>query len=276
MSYDRDPDLPWGYWLRAVPGTSNVTLIDEDGREWSSVRAAFWHGRCGFAQRGNHDRGDHDRDAHLEPLLSLLNADVQDGARSRSIDIDLFDEETHYFTLVREWLRTSGLIDERPGGGWVPTTEGRAAARMLIATRSPALPAIHPRVETTHAQRRFEEDEIDRLDFQRREAGRNMTFAFTRETVVHRPAVSLLFRDTDAPLPLIRTLWVQTFRDEVSRDAFYAWLDRHIDRWHAWGARANKSGAYALTHHMMAIIAAELMAPRNIDTAAGSAIEHQK
>jgi hypothetical protein len=274
MSYDRDSDLPWGYWLRAVPGTSNVTLIDEDGREWSSVRAAFWHGRCGFAERGDHGRGNHDRDAHLEPLLLLLNADVQDSARSRSIDMDLSKEETHYFPLVREWILTSGLIDERPGGGWVPTAEGRAVARMLIATRSPALPAIHPRVEAVHARRHLGDKEIDRVSFQRREAGRNMTFAFTRETVVNRPAVSLLFRDIDAPLPLIRTLWVQTFADDASRDAFYGWLDLHIDRWHAWGARANKAGAYALTHHLVSIIATELMPLRNIDASPGSAIEY--
>ena len=46
---DRHPDLPWGYWMvssGAVPG--EPPLIDENGREWRSVREAFWVGRLGM------------------------------------------------------------------------------------------------------------------------------------------------------------------------------------------------------------------------------------
>ncbi|MEO9904547.1 MAG: hypothetical protein ABJF28_27435, partial [Nisaea sp.] len=46
---DRHPDLPWGYWLvssGSVPG--EPPLVDEDGREWGSVREAFWMDRLGL------------------------------------------------------------------------------------------------------------------------------------------------------------------------------------------------------------------------------------
>lgn len=35
---------PWGWWLRLV----DDVLVDPQGREWSSVRDAFWRGHLGF------------------------------------------------------------------------------------------------------------------------------------------------------------------------------------------------------------------------------------
>lgn len=45
----RHPDLPWGYWLTSSGDVhGEPPLVDEQGRQWGSVREAFWSGRLGF------------------------------------------------------------------------------------------------------------------------------------------------------------------------------------------------------------------------------------
>jgi hypothetical protein len=55
-------------------------------------------------------------------------------------------------------------------------------------------------------------------------------------------------------MPLRRTLWMQSFSDNLSRDRFHVWLAHRLDRWEGWGKMAYQRGAPVLTQHLLAMV----------------------
>lgn len=138
------------------------------------------------------------------------------------------------------------------------TEEGYSIAKMLLATRPARLAMFHPGVESVlYAQGRGEE--IDRPAFERGDHDLGeMKYAFVRERIGRDAAISLVHRDLDERMPLVRTIWVQTFADERSRDGCFAWMSRRLDRWNAWGDVAYRTSAAALTQRLFSLMMFEM------------------
>ena len=83
---NRNPELPWGYWL-VVNDDEHPALLDEQGQGWSSVRECFWVDRLGMSNTSPQAR-----EQALEVLLSVLVAiDRQVTSIEESV-IDLFGD----------------------------------------------------------------------------------------------------------------------------------------------------------------------------------------
>lgn len=258
--------LPWGHWLRMKPGEEEMILIDEAGREWSSVREAFFHGRLGF-----NDTLRNFREVELERMLVyLLGASGPFGISGMpSRGDDLFQDHA-FSSFYRHWLGAHGLMEKDPRSQTqdaMITAQGRSVAKMLLATRRPGLAGLHPGVETViFAGGRVEE--VDRTDFERGDHGvAEMQYAFVRERIGRQFTISLVHRDVSLRMPLVRTIWTQTFADERSRDVYHVWMSDRPERWNAWGDIAFRGGAGALTRHLLSLLAGE-MADRS-DRASG-------
>lgn len=114
--------------------------------------------------------------------------------------------------------------------------------------------AVSPKaVQTGYAQGRGEE--IDRPAFERGDQNLSgLEYAFVRERIGSAAAISLVHRDLNERMPLVRTIWVQTFADERSRDGCFEWLSRRLDRWNVWGEVAYRTGAGALTQRLFSLL----------------------
>lgn len=249
--------LPWGHWLRTMPKAGEMILIDENGREWRSVREAFFHGRLGFNVTISHFR-----EVELERMLVyLLGASGPFGVSGLPSRVgDLF-EDGAFASFYRHWLGAHGLMEKDPRTDVQDaqlTPEGRSVAKMLLATRPPGLAGLHPGVEIMlFAGGRV--DEVDRARFARGDQDvAHMRYAFVRERIGRQPSISLVHRDVSLRMPLVRTLWTQTFADEPSRDAYHGWMGGRLEQWNAWGAIAFRSGAAALTRHLLSLLASEM------------------
>lgn len=255
---EHDDILPWGHWMRVKPGTGSTILVDEDGREWNSLREALFHGRLGFR-----DVSSFFREAELERMLAYLLAAgglLRDG-RHRYAGIELLEDD-QFRMFYPHWLASQGLLqgdDHRPPvHERILTKEGHSIARMLLVTRPPELAPFHPGVESVlFALGKAEE--IRRPAFERgdQDLGQ-MKFAFVRERIGRAPAISLLHRDRRTRMPLVCTIWVQTFLDERSRDRYFAWLSRRMDRWNDWGGIARSTSSTALTQKLFSLFACEM------------------
>jgi hypothetical protein len=249
--------LPWGHWLRMKPSGGEMILIDEDGCEWESVRDAFFHGKLGFKATSAHFR-----EVELERMLAyLLGASGPFGTSGlQSRGGDLFQDVAFSF-FYRHWLGANGLMEQDPRTQVQDaqlTPEGRSVAKMLLATRPPGLAGLHPGVETLlFAEGRVEE--VSRASFEKgNQDVAQMRYAFVRERIGRQPSISLVHRDASLRMPLVRTIWTQTFPDERSRDAYYVWMSGQLERWNAWGDIAYRSGASALTQHLLSLLASEM------------------
>lgn len=248
-----DKVLPWGHWMRVKPGVLDTILIDEDGREWPSLRDALFHGRLRFKAVSAAFR-----DVELERMLAYLLAGsgLAGAASTESMRIDMFQDSDFRF-FYPHWLVAEGLIS---GDARAPvfetkiTEEGYSIAKMLLATRPPELAMFHPGVESVlYAQGRGEE--IDRPAFERGDQNLSgLEYAFVRERIGSAAAISLVHRDLNERMPLVRTIWVQTFADERSRDGCFEWLSRRLDRWNVWGEVAYRTGAGALTQRLFSLL----------------------
>ncbi len=262
---DYDDILPWGHWMRVKPGNRCSALVDEDGREWISLRQAFFCGRLGFKNASPYFQ-----EVELERMLAYLLAGgglLRDGDPSDS-GRELLDS-LQFQQFYPHWLASQGLLQSYNDclleHGSRITKEGHAVAKMLLATRPTKFAPYHPGVESVLFAT-GEAEEIGRPAFERgdQELGQ-MKFAFVRERIGRAPAVSLLHRDKETRIPLVCTIWVQTFLDERSRDSFFAWLSRRLDRWSDWGRIARHTGSTALTQKLFSLLACEM------DDAAGDA-----
>ncbi|MBD8640268.1 hypothetical protein [Sphingomonas sp. CFBP 13733] len=255
---DYDEILPWGHWMRVKPGTVSTILVDEDGREWRSLREALFRGRLGFKNVSLFFR-----EVELERMLAYLLAAgglLRSGSH-RYAGIELLKDD-QFRLFYPHWLASQGLLegdDHRPPVHESKMTkEGHSIAKMLLATRPPELAPFHPGVESIlFALGKAEE--IRRPAFERgdQDLGQ-MKFAFVRERIGQVPAISLLHRDAGTRMPLVRTIWVQTFADERSRDSYFAWLSRRLDMWNDWGEIAKRTSSAALTQELLSLLVCEM------------------
>ena len=247
---DRHPDLPWGYWLvsaSAIPG--HPPLIDEAGREWGSVREAFWVARLGLSWIYSHSAN-----RIMEFLASYLA--ILDGrfvAPEERIR-DIFVGDGHLDQFFRAFLLAAGLVNETDGR---PTPEGRAVLLMLVATRTHEDAeedvglswVVANRTVAGHSERSKTAEQVER----RERVAAHMAHRFSTDMIGGAPVVKLIGLRITREIPVRSTLWTMTWPDgdRYARDRFYLWLLDRIDRWDDWSEMVTRDGARALTEHLM-------------------------
>ncbi|UVI38402.1 hypothetical protein [Qipengyuania spongiae] len=247
---DRHSDLPWGYWLVSaadVPG--RPPLLDEQGREWDSVREAFWKGRLGLPEIYSHASNE-----IMEFMAGYLA--IMDGrfVPTEERVQDIFQGDRHLDLFFTTIMRAAGLIDARNG---CPTAEGRAVLAMLIATRNRddaeheiGLDWIRAnRTVVGHGVRRQTAEAVERGE---RVAAR-MAHRFATGDIGREPCIKLIGVLVTREIPVRSTIWSMTWPegDRYARDRFYLWLLERIDRWDDWAAMVVASGARSLTEHLL-------------------------
>ena len=247
---DRHPDLPWGYWMvssGSVPG--EPPLIDEDGREWRSVREAFWIDRLGLPSI--HSGWMNGIMEFMASYLAIADGRfVPPEERVR----DIFLGDGHLDQFFRAYLLAAGLVNDTDGR---PTPEGRSVLLMLIATRASEDAAedvglewiIANRTVAGHSERSKAAEQIAR----RERVAARMAHRFATDTIGNDPAVKLIGLRITREIPVRSTLWTMTWPDgdRLARDRFYLWLLKRIDRWDEWSEMATRDSARALTEHFM-------------------------
>ena len=261
---DRHPDLPWGYWMvssGSVPG--EPPLVDEDGREWGSVREAFWIDRLGLPSI--HSMW---MNAIMEFMASYLAiADGRFVAPEERVR-DIFLGDGHLDQFFRAYLLAAGLVNDTEGR---PTPEGRSVLLMLIATRTREDAAeavgldwiLANRTAAGHVERIAAAEQIER----RERVAARMAHRFTTDTIGGDPAVKLIGLRITKEIPVRSTLWTMTWPDgdRLARDRFYLWLLERIDRWDAWSELVTRGGARALTEHFMKLAFCDRFAVAEFD-----------
>lgn len=247
---DRHPDLPWGYWMvssGSVPG--EPPLIDEDGREWRSVREAFWIDRLGLPSI--HSGWMNGIMGFMASYLAI--ADGRFVAPEERIR-DIFQGDGHLDQFFRAYLLAVGLVNDIDGR---PTPEGRAALLMLIATRTQEDAGEAVGLEWIVANRTVA-DRSERMsvakEVERRErVAARMAHRFATDTIDGMPVVKLIGLRITQEIPIRSTLWSMSWPegDRYARDRFYLWLLERIDRWDAWSEMVSEDGTRALTEHFM-------------------------
>jgi len=248
----RHPDIPWGYWLVStsdIPG--QPPLVDNEGREWGSVREAFWVGRLGlpwiYSPSVNRV---------LEFMASYLAiADGRFVAAEERVG-DIFLGDGHFDRFFRAYLLAAGLVNEDDGR---PTPEGRAVLLMLIATRTRedaeenvGLDWIMAnRSVVGHSERREAAEQVER----RERVAARMAHRFASDTIGGDPVVKLIGLRITREIPVRSTLWTMSWPDgdKNARDRFCLWLLERVDRWDDWSEMVTRDGARALTEHFMRV-----------------------
>lgn len=251
MRYEdiRNPALPWGYWLHADGAPAGRTLVDEEGRRWDTVRQAFWVGRLGMPASLMMEE-------HLERLMAHLAATsrrvvhVDEGAH------DLFGGEQDFQRFYMTWVYAQGLTGGDPPFGTGISAEGHAALVMLASTRpsqvrsmpvgGDAIASLAPSKDSDAETEAW----LDRVEA----LATKLPFRFERRELWRKPAVALIGDGLGEVVPLRRTLWMQSFTDNATRDRFHVWLAHRLDRWEAWGRMAFERGAPILTQHFLAMV----------------------
>ncbi len=254
----RHPDLPWGYWLTSIGDVhGEPPLVDEDGKQWSSVREAFWCGRLGFPDF--HYRW---AKAVLGFMMSYLAVHdrrfIQQEERIQ--DIFLGDGHLEQFFLV--FMVTAGFMESNQG----LTGEGHAVLLMLIATRSEddshddvGLDWISAnRSFVSHQERRKAADMVAEREI----AASRMKNRFAADHIDDCPVVKLISFQITNEIPLRSTIWSMSWEngDRHARDCFYLWLLERIDRWDDWTEMVERQGTRALTEHLMKMAFADRFA----------------
>ncbi|MBU2340930.1 MAG: hypothetical protein KKE77_06760 [Alphaproteobacteria bacterium] len=246
----RHPELPWGYWLTStgeIPG--EPPLVDEDGREWDSVREAFWVGRLGLPM--TYGAGVNEI---LEFMLSYLAIKDSRFVAPEESARDIFVGDGHLGSFFGAFMRAAGLMEDRTGR---PTAEGRAVLLMLIATRTRddadeeiGLDWI---AATRSLARAKERRATSDLVVQRERIASRMAHRFATDEIAGDPVVKLIGLRITREVPVRSTLWSMSWpdRDQYGRDRFYLWLLERIDRWDAWSEMVTEDGSRALTEHLM-------------------------
>lgn len=257
---DRHPDLPWGYWMvssGSVPG--EPPLVDEDGREWGSVREAFWIDRLGLPSIHS---------GWMNRIMEFMGSylAIADGRfvppEERVRDIFLGD--CHLDQFFRAYLLAAGLVNDTDGR---PTPEGRSVLLMLIATRTSEDAAedvgldwiIANRTVATHSERMSAAEQIERREC----VAARMAHRFATDTLGGVPVVKLIGLRITREIPVRSTLWTMSWHDGdcYARDRFYLWLLERIDRWDEWSEMVTRDGARALTEHLMRLAFCGLLPP---------------
>lgn len=262
MTYEqtRNVNLPWGYWLRVQSGPGSISYVDEAGRKWPSVRAAFWQGRLGMAPHNERNR-----EEQLEMLLATLAASDRQRRHPVENTLDLHDGSVRLYRLYRYWLQSIGLIGDGLNGDPFDgrtTPEGLAVVKMLLATRTPELHGAPIGAEAIRmmagAPEAGDVTDLQRLAAFEVTAAARLANAFVRRNIGRVPVIALDHRDGAGLMPIVRTIWSVDLADGTSRDALYAWLVARVDRWDHWGSIAFRSGGAALTARLIALLAVGL------------------
>jgi hypothetical protein len=244
-------DLPWGWWLRV----RGQVLEDEQGRQWSSVRDAFWQGLLGFPPV-------HFAPEQHELLLRVLASHDCNWVGGVERQHDLFGGDMANWRFYMCWLASIGLTEpsSRVTAMDAPLTElGRSVLVMLQATREPGwapLPfrAIKEAVQGAAATESDASREEALKAFEREVA--LLPYVFARERVHDCHVLTLTGTRGEARLPLRRVMWSQSFPDSKVRDDFFGWIAERVDRWEDWGELAYRQGAAALTQHFLQLLVA--------------------
>lgn len=257
---EHDPELPWGHWLR-LDGTNGNTLVDEDGREWRSVREAFLEGRLRMPPHGGGAE-------FLELLLVVLTAKARRNMSPQEAVIDIFAGNHLFRTFLLDWMTIERMLnpDQRNWYQAPLTCEGASIMLMLAVTRPPVVASM--RVGTVSFRTLVAAGRGVLPGEERRKAVEAVTrgggTTFLRRDVAGKPTIALTCRDAEGPMPLIRTVWSQSFHDDHARDAFFDWLCERLDRWQAWAEIAFRSGGAALTAHFLSLLAAGMSAELDV------------
>ena len=230
-----------------VPG--EPPLVDEDGREWGSVREAVWIDRLGLPSIHSGWMN-----AIMEFMGSYLAiADGRFVAPEERVR-DIFLGDGHLDQFFRAYLLAAGLVNDTDGR---PTPEGRSVLLMLIATRTRedaeeeiGLDWITAnRTISGNSDRREAAEQVER----RERVAARMAHRFATDTIGNEPAVKLIGLRITREIPVRSTLWTMTWPDgdRLARDQFYLWLLERIDRWDDWSELVTRHGARALTEHFM-------------------------
>lgn len=251
MRYEdvRNPELPWGYWLHADGVGNSQPLVDEQGRRWDTVREAFWVGRLGMPKSLTMEENLERLMAHLA-IISRRVVAVEENAH------DLFKGETDYERFYRVWVYSQRLTGGTPPFGTGISAEGHAALVMLASTRPSQVRGISVGADAvaTLAPSKASAVEIaawlDRVEAM----SARLPYRFERRELWGKPTVAMVGDGLGEVVPLRRTLWMQSFSDNPSRDQFHVWLAERLDRWEAWGEMAYHRGAPVFTQHLLAMV----------------------
>ncbi|RXD04862.1 hypothetical protein EQZ23_06890 [Sphingomonas sp. UV9] len=249
---NRGASAPWGWWLRA----NGRVLEDEDGRQWRSVRDAFWQGAMRFPEI-------HFFQEQHELLLRVLTAVDQRWSSGTENRLDLFAGDMEFWRFYMCWLSSIGMTKDGTGATPLeaPLSDlGRSVMLMLQATSEPGwidMPLRSIIEAIRHPELRASDDarQVSLAALERGVAHRRHVFA--REQVQQLHLVTLTGLGLGARMPTRRVTWSQSFADDHDRDDFFGWLAEHVDRWDDWGALAYSRGAPALTQHFLALMTAK-------------------
>ena len=251
MKYEdlRNPALPWGYWLHADGAAHGGSLVDEHGRRWNTVREAFWVGRLEMPDSLIVEE-------QLERLMSYLAAISRRVVHVAESAHDLFEGEHDFERFYRIWVYSQGMTGGAPPFGTGISVEGHAVLVMLAATRPSQVRGIPVGSEAiaTLAPSTASDAETSAWLNRVEEIAEKLPFRFERRELWRKPAVALVGDGLGEAVPLRRTLWMQSFSDQSSRDRFHVWLAHRLDRWEAWGDMAYERGGPVLTQHLLAMI----------------------
>ena len=96
-------ELPWGWWLRANPRGYE----DASGRNWASVRDAFWEGELGFPP------------VHFAPEQHELMLRVMTAIDARwfgtESNHDVFGGDMMFWRFHLCWLASIGMVETSAG-----------------------------------------------------------------------------------------------------------------------------------------------------------------
>jgi hypothetical protein len=144
------------------------------------------------------------------------------------------------------------------------SAEGHAALVMLASTRPSqvrGIPVGNESIQTLAPSKASDTKTAAWLDRVEALAAR-LPYRFERRELWRKPAVALVGDGLGDVMPLRRTLWLQSFLDNQSRDRFHVWLAHRLDRWESWGEMAYRRGAPVLTQHFLAML---MTGPNNSD-----------
>lgn len=235
-------------------------IEDAQGRQWRTVRQAFWEGHLGFPPA-------HVVREQQELLLRVLASIERHWVGLEETKHDLFCGDMLFWRFYQCWLSSVGLLET--GGHVDPLSarlsdEGRSVLLMLQATGEPEW-ALLPFASVLDAVRRADlaaaDDERERALRVFERAVTDLPYLFARETVHGRHLVTLTGLDSVARMPLRKVVWSLSLPDAQVRDDFFAWLADRVNRWADWGDVAYSKGADALTQHLLSLFAARLSTP---------------
>lgn len=245
--------LPWGWWLR-VKGS---VIEDVQGREWRSVREAFWEGELGFPAT-------HFVPEQLELLFRVLANIERHWITSAETEQDLFCGDMLFWRFYRCWLWAAGMLAAEPP--IVPLSaslsdKGLSVLLMLQAKREPEwIPLPFGSVlDAVRAADQTEADKVRERTLRAFEGGvTRLPHLFARESVHDQHLLTLTGLDTNARMPMRKIVWSLSFPNAGARDDFFSWLVDRVHRWEDWGELAFSKGAAALTQHLLALFLAGL------------------